>query len=148
MVLGYGVLLIAMWEACFPPAAPNRTMAVLFDMPPMALMVPMEPRAGPRVWQSCITTLASIPAHLLLSPPVAGPSEEVVPLSTAEAMADPLFAVVVRRAGDGHIVEGQVVAVDIGVTTGERLYLVQYVDGDFEHFDARELAFVRGTSSR
>ena len=140
MVLGYGVLLVAMWEAGFPPPAPNRTMATLVDLPPTALVVPAEPPARPRAWQSGLTNLARVPAHLLPSPQVdALPFEELAPLPMAEAAADPLFATAVRRVEAGRIHEGQVVAVDFDVTTGERLYLVQYADGDLEHFDAREL---------
>ena len=54
---------------------------------------------------------------------------------------DPLYGQAVRKDG----FRGRVTDVEVGRMTGERLYLIQYADGDVEHFLADEVrAYLAG----
>lgn len=59
--------------------------------------------------------------------------EEVEALTEAERVTDPLWQVRIKNVVDGRAFAGRVVGIDEGVQTKERLYLVQYEDGDLEH---------------
>ena len=55
-------------------------------------------------------------------------------------LADPYFSRLIRRVVDGAPHVGRVEAIHIEVSSRERLYLVRYEDGDWEHVSMAEAA--------
>eukprot|EP00746_Dinoflagellata_sp_MGD_P116631 gnl/MRDRNA2_/MRDRNA2_52455_c0_seq1.p2 gnl/MRDRNA2_/MRDRNA2_52455_c0~~gnl/MRDRNA2_/MRDRNA2_52455_c0_seq1.p2 ORF type:complete len:198 (+),score=72.43 gnl/MRDRNA2_/MRDRNA2_52455_c0_seq1:101-694(+) len=68
--------------------------------------------------------------------PEAPEGEEVEALSEEKRLADPLWQVRIKNTIAGKTFAGRVVGIDEGTQTKERLYLVQYEDGDLEHMTA------------
>lgn len=58
--------------------------------------------------------------------------EELLECSADQVEADELYQAEIKNAG----MTGMVTAVDIGAESGERLYLIEYSDGDVEHMTA------------
>jgi len=68
--------------------------------------------------------------------PEAPEGEEVEALSEAQRVADPLWQVRIKNNVGGRVFTGRVVGIDEGAISKDRLYLVQYEDGDLEHMTA------------
>uniref|UniRef100_A0A7S1AV00 Uncharacterized protein n=1 Tax=Noctiluca scintillans TaxID=2966 RepID=A0A7S1AV00_NOCSC len=65
--------------------------------------------------------------------------EEIIDLPEAEKETDVLRRATIRRVLDGVVFYGTVQDIEQGKDSGERLYLVKYTDGDFEHLTADEV---------
>jgi len=66
-------------------------------------------------------------------------AEEIVGLSPAEKAEDPLNGAQIRRLVDGAWFTGEVLDIEQGKVTKERLYLIRYQDNDREHLTAEEV---------
>jgi hypothetical protein len=65
--------------------------------------------------------------------------EELIDVPEAEKESDVLRRASIRRILDGVAFYGVVQDIEQGKESGERLYLVRYTDGDFEHLTAAEV---------
>lgn len=64
--------------------------------------------------------------------------EELLPLPAAEKRRDPLLHTHVKTSLDDVEFHGQIVDVEIGQRTGQKLYLVRFSDGDIMHLSEAE----------
>merc|ERR1740123_2777915 len=73
------------------------------------------------------------------------PDDEVLEdLPEHEKASDPLRNAWVTRScrvpgGGSRVFTGEVVEIEVGTTTGDRLYRIRYVDGDLQHLTAEEV---------
>merc|ERR1719331_3392284 len=68
--------------------------------------------------------------------PHLGEDEEVVEVAEAELVSDPLYKCLIRKHFPQGIFIGRVAGVDVGVVSKEKLYRIEYADGDQEHLSA------------
>lgn len=81
---------------------------------------------------------------LVLGLPLQPDDEVLADLPEHEKSKDPLFHVKILRTcsvpgGGFREFAGEVVEIEVGTTTGDRLYRVRYSDGDLQHFTAEEV---------
>jgi len=60
--------------------------------------------------------------------------EDTVDVSEEQRLKDPYNQALISRVIDGQVFNGQVVNIEEGAITKERLYRIRYEDGDLEHF--------------
>ena len=65
--------------------------------------------------------------------------EQVDAMAEHDKRTDPYLACSIRKLHAGIWHEGRVIDIAMGRVTRQRLYLVQYADGDVEHFDEAQL---------
>merc|ERR1719222_324871 len=66
--------------------------------------------------------------------------EETVELLQHIKQADPLLGVRIKRVIDGARSYGYVEDIELGKTTGDKLYRIRYDDGDLEHLLAHQVS--------
>ena len=65
--------------------------------------------------------------------------EELVDLPEEDKVADPLRRATIKRVLDGVVYYGEVEEIEHGKVSHDRLYRVEYTDGDIEHFIADQV---------
>jgi hypothetical protein len=65
--------------------------------------------------------------------------EEVVTLSDSDMKQDPLFSATIKHTVEGKVFEAVVESIEIGKSSGSRLYRVRYSDGDLQHLTEKSL---------
>jgi len=73
------------------------------------------------------------------APQLVSEEEEIIDLPEAEKETDELRRASIKRVLEGVAYYGTVQDIEQGKDSGERLYLVKYTDGDFEHLTADEV---------
>eukprot|EP00928_Gymnodinium_smaydae_P053466 TRINITY_DN37446_c0_g1_i1.p3 TRINITY_DN37446_c0_g1~~TRINITY_DN37446_c0_g1_i1.p3 ORF type:complete len:165 (+),score=66.97 TRINITY_DN37446_c0_g1_i1:68-496(+) len=69
--------------------------------------------------------------------------EEIEDLPKAERDADPLLHAKIERKVNDEVFIGTVSNIERGKESGDRLYLIQYEDGDMEHLTAEQVEELR-----
>lgn len=87
-----------------------------------------------------------LPAHVqkMVWLPLQPDDEVLEDLPGHEKASDPLRNAWVRRScrvpgGGSKVFMGEVVEIEVGTTTGDRLYRIRYTDGDLQHLTAEEV---------
>jgi len=65
--------------------------------------------------------------------------EELVEVPAKESEKDPYMEAEVKKNIDGRDFTGYVTSIDVGAESQERLYLVEYTDGEVEHYTAEDV---------
>merc|ERR1719473_1817900 len=65
--------------------------------------------------------------------------EEMVPVPPQECLKDKLYKVSIMRDFNGVPVTGKVLEIEVGKETNERMYFIEYSDGEAEHLSAEEV---------
>eukprot|EP00434_Breviolum_minutum_P043491 symbB.v1.2.038773.t2/scaffold6156.1/size20464/1 len=66
-------------------------------------------------------------------------AEEIAELPMEIKVNDPLWGATIAKAIDGKVYDGVVEDIEVGQTSGDRLYRVKYTDGDLEHMTEGEI---------
>lgn len=83
-----------------------------------------------------IAAMSSNPGKLSMEKPI---EEDVEILPDKEKWSDALLNASIRMCVDGEVFDGTVLDICVGAITKERLYLVRYTDGDFQHLERKEV---------
>jgi len=76
------------------------------------------------------------------------PEEELKALPEAQILEDPLYEAQIKKTHIGQTFMGKVKSIDMGMESGDRLYLIEYEDGDMEHMTAEEVESVLVSKAR
>ena len=68
-----------------------------------------------------------------------GEGEELEELPQTEMERDPLRRAKVKVGSGGEVCFGYVEDIEVGKTTGERVYLIRYLDGDVQHMTEQQV---------
>merc|ERR1719335_1270853 len=71
--------------------------------------------------------------------PIEEEEEEIEDLPENLKKKDDLFGAKISRTVDGVVFQGEVEEIEVGKTSGERLYRIKYTDGDLEHLTADQV---------